>query len=462
MDDPNLAVCLAFVRAQEGGWADVKGDRGGQTMAGVTLATFRAWRHDDAATPAQLRALPAAEWDAIMTTGYYHPCRCQDLPAGVALQVFDMAVNAGVRASVHILQSVVRVAVDGLVGPETLGAVRAAGRGLIDRLNTAQAVYYRSLGGFPQFGHGWLARNARRGAAALAASRAVPALDTHEEAVAQALDAWRAHPLAPAPVAAQEAPGTPQAAPRRRIVAVSPPHATTEASGPAKVDLSMPDFSDIAAGVLKGATAGAALGPFGMAGGAALGLAIQLVPQLSRWIGGDSGQTASQIVGLVQQATGTANPAAQQAAIQDPEVSGALAVQLARIVADREAAAEAAQIERLKASIADVGNARQTSVAMAGTGSLIAFAPPVLSLVILVAFGTMIYVVLTRSISNLDNTLSSILLGTLAAMATQVANFYLGSSSGSQRKDAYLAQSFPASAFPKPSAVVPASEVHKG
>ena len=62
-----------------------------------------------------------------------------------------------------------------------------------------------------------------------------------------------------------------------------------------------------------------------------------------------------------------------------------------------------------------------------------------LSTIILLAFGGMLYVVLTRSIPESSAALANVLLGTLAAMATQVANFWLGSSNGSAVKNALLA-----------------------
>ena len=51
----------------------------------------------------------------------------------------------------------------------------------------------------------------------------------------------------------------------------------------------------------------------------------------------------------------------------------------------------------------------------------------------------MLWVVLTRAIPENSTALANVLLGTLAAMATQVANFWLGSSNGSASKNELLA-----------------------
>ncbi len=51
----------------------------------------------------------------------------------------------------------------------------------------------------------------------------------------------------------------------------------------------------------------------------------------------------------------------------------------------------------------------------------------------------MTYAVLTNHLSTSDGQFGSVLVGTLAAMATQVANYWLGSSLGSSTKNALLA-----------------------
>ncbi len=85
--------------------------------------------------------------------------RCEDLPRGIDLMVFDFGVNAGPGRAVSLLQRLVGAKVDGSVGPKTLEAVRAATcLDLIDRYAAEREIYYRSLPTFGDFGRGWLAR----------------------------------------------------------------------------------------------------------------------------------------------------------------------------------------------------------------------------------------------------------------------------------------------------------------
>ena len=472
MTTDRFAECLAFTLQMEGGFSNDIHDPGGATQHGITLKTFRDWRKNQTATVQQLHDISEVETSEIYYNNYWQPAKCQDLPPGADLIIFDMAVNAGPRASIHILQRVLNVAVDGLVGPITTARAYAAGRPLIASLAAAQDAYYRKLPGFVFFGRGWLSRTARRTAAATLAFDAVPepaaadaplAVDLpskprvvtvtsvpasspdEEHAIAEALKQYRNHLL-----------NKPELA---TVSALPAEPAAIEADAPLIVEPIMVEIPDVVAAGLKGALAGAPLGPVGAGAGAAVGLAIQLVPSLTRWIAGDGGETVEKIVGAVEQITGSSNPAAQQAAIADPQVAGDLAVQLAQIVSEREAAHETATLETFKAGLADVSNARQTTVALAAQGDPMEWAAPVLSIIIIAGFIAMIFVIAKVVMPIGSGPLANVLLGTLSAMAIQVANFYLGSSTDSRRKTTLLANSVPSHLLPAPAVVLPATAI---
>jgi len=79
-------------------------------------------------------------------------------------------------------------------------------------------------------------------------------------------------------------------------------------------------------------------------------------------------------------------------------------------------------------------------VALAQSHSAIAWAPAVVSAIVLVTFGIVMYSALTRSLPSGSETILNMLLGTLAAMSTSVVSYWVGSSVGSARKDDRLAQ----------------------
>jgi hypothetical protein len=109
---------------------------------------------------------------------------------------------------------------------------------------------------------------------------------------------------------------------------------------------------------------------------------------------------------------------------------------------EQDDAAEAqrqAALEDLKVRLADTGSARDMAAQLAQAHSGLAYGGVLVSVVIVGAFGWTTYSVLTNHLSATDGQFGSVLVGTLAAMATQVANYWLGSSIGSNTKNALLA-----------------------
>ena len=184
-------------------------------------------------------------------------------------------------------------------------------------------------------------------------------------------------------------------------------------------------------------------------------LALAFAPQLLKTIFGERGRgisdevaAAIQVVTGVDPTTPDGATAVQAAVTADPKLEAQLRQKLAEIAEAREAeanreadAARQAELEDLKLQVADIGNARQQTMTLAAEHSPLAFGAPVLSGIILLAFATMLLVLLIGHSSLETNVLSlaNIMLGTLAAMATQVANYWLGSSSGSTAKNTMLA-----------------------
>ncbi|MBV9784760.1 MAG: hypothetical protein JO264_13205 [Acidisphaera sp.] len=171
-------------------------------------------------------------------------------------------------------------------------------------------------------------------------------------------------------------------------------------------------------------------------------LALTVAPEIGRWLfGSGGGKVADAVSTAVSAVAGTTDPDAVAAIMAGkPELATQLRVQLAQIAAQAEAASRTSELDELKAQLADVGGARSQTVALAQAGSRIAWSPAVLSAIVLLAFATMIYVVLTRTVPEGSAPLANVLLGTLAAMAAQVGNYWLGSSAGSSAKDVQVQQ----------------------
>ncbi len=177
--------------------------------------------------------------------------------------------------------------------------------------------------------------------------------------------------------------------------------------------------------------------------GALIPLAISLAPEIGKWLFGSTGeQTAAAVAQVVQAATGTTDESVAQATISsNPQLAAQLRLQLAQIAAGQEEAARTAQLETMKAYLADIAGARQQTVDLAKSGSAVQWAPVVVSTVVLSTFGVVMFAALSHALPQGSETILNMLLGTLAAMATSVVAYWVGSSAGSAQKTDLLARS---------------------
>lgn len=165
MADFNKA--LALVRKHEGGYANVSGDRGGETYAGITRInhpTWPGWVAIDAAKPLKHNAMVSGADPHIAEfyeLNYWRPIQGDYInDQRVAEFLFDWLVNSGRWAIIHA-QREVGVKDDGNFGARTLEAVNAAGPTLFDKLRTRRVDFVTELAKRPgqaRFLKGWLRR----------------------------------------------------------------------------------------------------------------------------------------------------------------------------------------------------------------------------------------------------------------------------------------------------------------
>jgi hypothetical protein len=151
--------CMDIVFEKEGGFSDHPKDKGGATLYGITLETFRSWKGDDNLTAAELKAMTKEEAKEIYRSSYWNAMNCDKLPPGVDLIVFDFGVNAGPGRSAKILQKVVGAEADGSIGPATLSAVKTrTPRDIIIEMSRKRLEHYKGLSNWSTFGDGWTNR----------------------------------------------------------------------------------------------------------------------------------------------------------------------------------------------------------------------------------------------------------------------------------------------------------------
>lgn len=109
-----------------------------------------------------IRRLTRQQAKAIYLADYWTPVRAEELPPPLDWIVADIAVNNGRTRAVQWLQDAVKVKPDGVFGPVTLRAVKAANvRVVREALLFRREAFYRAIakGARAKFLKGWLNRN---------------------------------------------------------------------------------------------------------------------------------------------------------------------------------------------------------------------------------------------------------------------------------------------------------------
>ena len=143
--------------AREGGFVDDPDDPGGATQHGVTLGTLRRLGldldRDGDIDSGDVRRVTPARATEIFVEHYFPRPRLHALPPPLQPPVFDMYVNAGAQA-VRLVQQLLGemgepVAVDGIIGPQTIAAAKRAAQAapdhIADAYGAARRNYYYAL-----------------------------------------------------------------------------------------------------------------------------------------------------------------------------------------------------------------------------------------------------------------------------------------------------------------------------
>lgn len=150
----NFDQAFDILLKHEGGFSDHPADRGGKTHYGITEAVARevGYRGD-------MRELPLDLAKRIYKDRYWDAVRADELPEAVRYAVFDAAVNSGPRQAIRWLQRAVGVRDDGIIGPQTLAAVRAANpERLLRRFLSQRLRFMTNLPNWGSFSRGWARR----------------------------------------------------------------------------------------------------------------------------------------------------------------------------------------------------------------------------------------------------------------------------------------------------------------
>jgi lysozyme family protein len=99
-------------------------DAGGDTVWGVTQATYDQYRDWRKQPRRSVYKMTLQEREDVYWRLYWSPSSCDVLSPRIAIAHFDAAVLPGPGAAPRLLQAACGVKVDGQIGPKTLAAVR--------------------------------------------------------------------------------------------------------------------------------------------------------------------------------------------------------------------------------------------------------------------------------------------------------------------------------------------------
>jgi lysozyme family protein len=138
----NFVAGVTFTLKFEGGYEPPgRGDPGGATNMGITLATYRLDVNPHAGIP-ELRALSRSQAASIYNKHYWATINADALPGGVDVLAFDIAVNSGVGRARQFLAQTAKLP--------------SAAR--VQTLHNLRMGWWKRLATWARFGRGWTTR----------------------------------------------------------------------------------------------------------------------------------------------------------------------------------------------------------------------------------------------------------------------------------------------------------------
>lgn len=140
---------VEVILENEGGYINDERDPGGETNMGISKKAY---------PDLDIKNLTREQAIQIYFKDYWKPIKADFMDRGIALQLFDMAVNAGVSQASKLIQRIVGVKDDGVIGPITLRAINNYNGDINMEYLIARVNYYSSLDNVKIFGAGWVNR----------------------------------------------------------------------------------------------------------------------------------------------------------------------------------------------------------------------------------------------------------------------------------------------------------------
>ena len=154
----NFPKVAEWVLEDEGGFVNDPDDPGKATKYGITIRTLSHFL-DRECTEEDVKSVSPQLAKEIYHSLYWSPAGCADLPTGLDYVQLDAAIHCGVPRATRLLQEALgTVAVDGIMGPNTLKACNQAvgsGKNLIGEAINERLEYLQSRPHAAKYIKGW-------------------------------------------------------------------------------------------------------------------------------------------------------------------------------------------------------------------------------------------------------------------------------------------------------------------
>jgi len=129
---------IEFVLRMEGGSAveNDPNDPGGLTKFGISQKAYPSL---------DIKNLTVDQAKDIYKRDYWQVCRCDELPSGFSIAVFDTAVNQGTGKAKRLLQISLDVPVDGVIGDKTISTAFKAAPSLLKKFMAHRLAEYARI-----------------------------------------------------------------------------------------------------------------------------------------------------------------------------------------------------------------------------------------------------------------------------------------------------------------------------
>lgn len=148
--DKFATVIMPHIFKWEGGYVDDPKDPGGETKYGISK---RAHPNVD------IKNLTKEHAQRIYFDQYWEAMACDKYQDAIAMMIMDTGVNMGVKRAKMLMQEVLGVAIDGIVGNQTMGAIaKTDPKTFLAKYTKLRIETYLTFNAFKYYGKGWLRR----------------------------------------------------------------------------------------------------------------------------------------------------------------------------------------------------------------------------------------------------------------------------------------------------------------